>query len=61
MTTKLFSASGVSIVFPGNLENYLLMRYKKLSKKVKSDSDSIKRFISFFRLNKTDGIEVRYE
>ncbi|MBU2443944.1 MAG: hypothetical protein KJ666_00015 [Bacteroidetes bacterium] len=55
------TTSGVSFVFPGNLENYLLMRYKKLSKKVKSDSDSIKRFISFFRLNKTDGIKVRYE
>ena len=53
--------SGVSFVFPGDLEEYLLRRYKKLSKKVKSDSDSIKRFISFFRLNKIDGIEVRYE
>ncbi len=53
--------SGIAFVFPGELERYLLRRYKKLSKKVKSDSDSIKRFISFFRLNKTDGIEVRYE
>jgi len=53
--------SGVSFVFHGDLEEYLLRRYKKLSKKVKSDSDSIKRFISFFRLNKTNGIEVRYE
>jgi len=53
--------SGVSFVFHGELENYLLRKYKKLSKKVKSDSDSIKRFIAFFRLNKTDGIEVRYE
>jgi len=53
--------SGVSFVFPGDLEEYLLRRHKKLSKKVKSVSDSIKRFISFFRLNKIDGIEVRYE
>ena len=53
--------SGISFVFPGGLEGYLLRRYKKLSKKVKSDSDSIKRFVSFFRLNKIDGIEVRYE
>jgi hypothetical protein len=50
-----------SFVFPGNLEIYLLRRYKKLSKKVKSDNDSIKRFVSFFELNKTDGMEVRYE
>ena len=53
--------SGVSFVFPGDSEGYLLRRYKKLSRKVKSDSDSIKRFVSFFRLYKTDGIEVRYE
>ena len=53
--------SGVSFAFPGDLEGYLLRRYKKLSKKVKSDSDSIKRFVSFFRLNKINGIEVRYE
>ncbi|MBU4492672.1 MAG: hypothetical protein KKD69_09455 [Euryarchaeota archaeon] len=53
--------SGVAFAFPGELEEYLLRRYKKLSKKVKSDSDSIKRFVSFFRLNKTDGIEVIYE
>lgn len=53
--------SGISFVFPGDLEKYLLRRYRKLSKKVKTDSESIKRFISFFRLSKTDGIEVRYE
>ena len=53
--------SGMCFVFSGDLEGYLLRRYKKLRKKVKSDSDSIKRFISFFRLSKTDGIEVRYE
>lgn len=53
--------SGIAFAFPGELEEYLLRRYKKLSKKVKSDSNSIKRFVSFFRLNKTDGIEVRYE
>jgi len=56
--------SGISFVFPGDLEEYLLRRYKELGKNVKSDSadsDSIKRFVSFFKLNKTDGIEVRYE
>jgi len=53
--------SGISFVFRGDLEKYLLRRYKKLSKMVKSDSDSIKRFISFFRFNKIDGMEVIYE
>lgn len=53
--------SGASFVFSGDLEKHLLTRYKTLCKKVKSDSDSIKRFVSFFKLNKTDGMEVRYE
>jgi len=53
--------SGISFVFPGHLERYLLRRYKKLSKKVKSESDSVKRFVAFLKLNRTDGLEVRYE
>jgi len=55
------TTSGISFVFPGILEMYLLRRYKKLSKKIISDSDSIKRFVSFFKLNKIDGLEVKYE
>lgn len=53
--------SGVSFIFRGNLEKYLLRRHKKLINTIISDSDSIKRFVSFFRLNKIDGMEVRYE
>ena len=52
--------SGISFAFPGNLEKYILRKYKKLSKKIKTNSDSIKRFVSFFRMNKNDGIEVRF-
>jgi len=52
--------SGFSFVFHGDLEEYLLRRYKKLGKKVESDSDSIKRFVSFFKLNKAEGFEVSY-
>jgi hypothetical protein len=55
------ATSGISFVFPGSLEMYLLRRYKKLIKKIISDSDSVKRFVSFFKLNKIDGMEVRYE
>lgn len=54
-------ASGVSFAFPGELERYLLRKYKRLSKKVEADSDSIKRFVSFFWLSKTDGLKMRYE
>ena len=53
-------ASGISFVFPGDLERDLRMRYKKLRKKVKSDDESIKRFVSFFKMNKVHGIEVEY-
>lgn len=54
-------ASGISFAFTGDLEKYLLKKYKTLSRHVKSDDDSIKRFVSFYKLSKTDGIEVRYE
>jgi hypothetical protein len=53
--------SGASFAFPGELESYLLRKYKKLRKKVESDSNSIKRFVSFFWLSKTDGLEMKYE
>ncbi len=52
--------SGVSFVFPGDSERDLLMRYKKLRKKKKSEDESIRRFISFFKLNKKYGLEVLY-
>lgn len=53
--------SGVSFAFPNELENYLLRQYKKLRKKIKSDSEAVKRFVSFFWLSKTDGLEMKYE
>jgi len=53
--------SGVPFVFPCELESYLLREYRKLSKKVESDTDSIKRFVSFFWLSRTHGLEMRYE
>ncbi len=53
--------SGISFVFPGDLEDYLLKEYKKLSVKVNSPSDSVRRFVSFFKLNRRKGIEMRYE
>ncbi|KCZ71286.1 hypothetical protein ANME2D_02488 [Candidatus Methanoperedens nitroreducens] len=53
-------SAGILFAFYGELEKYLLKKYKLLSKKVKSDSDSVKRFVSFYKLSKTDGIEVRY-
>ena len=53
--------SGVSFAFPNELGNYLLRQYKKLRKKIKSDSEAVKRFVSFFWLSKTDGLKMKYE
>jgi len=53
--------SGISFVFAPNLKEYLLRKHKKLGKKVEVEDDSMKRFISFFKLSKTDGLEVKYE
>ena len=51
---------GVSFVFPGTLEEYLLRKYKILGKKVKSSRESVKRFVAFHKLSKTKGIETMY-
>lgn len=53
-------SAGILFAFYGELEKNLLKKYKQLSKKVKSDSDSVKRFVSFYKLSKTDGIQVKY-
>lgn len=55
------TTSGVPFIFPGYLEQYLLKRYKILEKKVKSDNESVKRFVTFFKLYKQKGIEVQYK
>lgn len=52
--------AGASLAFPANSEKYILKRYKIISRKVKSDSEAIKRFVSFYKLSKTKGVEVRY-
>ncbi|GIX41732.1 MAG: hypothetical protein KatS3mg129_1465 [Leptospiraceae bacterium] len=52
--------SGIAFLFPEGTEEYLIRRYKKLSKNILSDSESMKRYISFFKLYKTDGIRVDY-
>jgi hypothetical protein len=53
-------SAGILFAFYGELEKNLLKKYKLASKKVKSDSESIKRFVAFYKLSKTDGIQVRY-
>lgn len=52
--------SGISFLFRGNLKKYLIRRYRRISKKIESNSDSMKRFIAFFKLHRKCGEEVRY-
>lgn len=51
--------SGMSFGFTSDMETYLVNKYKRLGRKVKSESESIKRFASFFQLNRSDGINSK--
>ncbi len=53
-------SAGILFAFYGELQKELIKKYKTLSKKVKSDIESVKRFAAFYNLSKTDGIKVRY-
>ena len=52
--------SGVSFVFPPRMESYIIRNYKVKSKKIKSNNEAIKRFVAFYKLNKSYGMDVRY-
>ena len=54
------TTSGIAFVFEGELIGYLLHRYKIFMKKIKEGSESMKRFLCFYRLNKRFGIDVYY-
>jgi hypothetical protein len=51
--------SGMFCIFPSSYEKALLKEYKSKMKKVKSDIESQQRFIAFYKLNRTKGIEAR--
>jgi hypothetical protein len=52
--------AGIAFVFPGDSEASLLRRYKRLSKRVKADTEAARRLVAFFQLNRTAGIEVAF-
>ena len=51
--------SGMFCLFPENSQRSLLKRYKIMKKKVKSDNESIQRFIAFFKLNRKEGLDLK--
>ncbi len=50
--------SGMFAIFPNSSEKTLLKRYKLKMKKVKSNKESVQLFVSFFHLNRTEGLEI---
>jgi hypothetical protein len=51
---------GFGFPFNGDLEEYLLREYKYFVKRVKSSSESIKRYVAFFKLYGRCGIETEF-
>ncbi len=53
--------TGAVMAFPGKLEDYIIKKFTKMSRKVPSADEAVKRYVTFFKLSKTHGIEVRYK
>ncbi len=53
--------SGISFPFVGDIEEYLLRRYRRIKRKYKAEGEAIARFTAFFELNRTDGVLVNYQ
>lgn len=53
-----YMTSGVSFIFRKEIKQYLLRRYRKISKKIQTGDQDMKRYIAFFKLNKECGQEA---
>jgi len=53
-----YMTSGVSFIFRKEIKQYLLRRYRKISKKIPTSDQDMKRYIAFFKLNKECGEET---
>jgi hypothetical protein len=53
-------SGGFGFGFNGDLEDFLLKEYKLRANNVKSSSESLKRYVAFFKLNRRYGIEAEY-
>jgi len=58
---SVFVTSGILYVFCPALEETLLRKYKKFSKRVDVIRDPAERFFFFFKENEVHGMEVRYK
>jgi hypothetical protein len=53
------SFSGMFAVFYGGNDRALLKRYRVLKKRVKSDRESVQRFVACFKMNRTLGLPTQ--
>ena len=53
-------SGGLGFAFNNEVEEYLIKEYKHLAKRVKSSSESLKRFVAFFKLYKRYGLEIDF-
>jgi hypothetical protein len=52
------TTSGIFAIFSGKSLKALLKKYKVMKSRVKSDRESVQRFIAFFKINRTEGLDV---
>ncbi|UXE58375.1 MAG: hypothetical protein KA717_20015 [Woronichinia naegeliana WA131] len=53
------AASGMYALFPEVSERSLLKKMKIMMRKVKSDVESVQRFVAFFKLNRKEGLMTK--
>ncbi|QSO51249.1 hypothetical protein JZ785_20735 [Alicyclobacillus curvatus] len=53
-------SSGIGFLFKPELKKYLMKRHKTVMKKIASDSDSVRRFVAFFKLYGIDGLTAAF-
>lgn len=53
-------SSGIGFLFKPDLKKYLMKRHKTVMKKIASDSDSVRRFVAFFKLYGIDGLTAAF-
>ena len=62
ITFESFSmTSGVAFVFQPGMEEEMLRYWRRPARKVIGHTDSAKRYVTFFKVSKRVGREVRYE
>jgi len=53
------ASSGMFALFSGDSERSLLKKMKIMMRKVKSDVESVQRFVAFFKLNRKEGLMTK--